>query len=316
MTATMVPSADLLVPPDPTAPISANGKPKPELREELRRIPDVRNALNIAVLYALTVGIFVAAVQLDDVAVWIVAFLVMGPVHARFAILMHEAAHRLLFSNRKVNDFVGKWLVAFPAFVPIDLYRRGHMAHHREEFGPNEPDIPLYRNYPIPRDSMLRKLRRDALGITGWKLTKGLFRGVASDNEKVRGQARGIVAAQLVILGVCAITGHPWVYFILWFLPHLTVWRLMNRLRGIAEHGGLKQSADRRETTHSVRQHWPARLTIVPYFTGWHLAHHVDSGIPMRNLPRLHEELVRSGYVQPELEYRSYPALWRALASG
>ncbi|MGZ4714539.1 MAG: fatty acid desaturase [Acidimicrobiia bacterium] len=316
MTATMVPSADLLVPPDPTAPISANGKPKPELREELRRIPDVRNALNVAVLYALTVGIFVAAVQLDDVAVWIVAFLVMGPVHARFAILMHEAAHRLLFSNRKVNDFVGKWLVAFPAFVPIDLYRRGHMAHHREEFGPNEPDIPLYRNYPIPRDSMLRKLRRDALGITGWKLTKGLFRGVASDNEKVRGQARGIVAAQLVILGVCAITGHPWVYFILWFLPHLTVWRLMNRLRGIAEHGGLKQSADRRETTHSVRQHWPARLTIVPYFTGWHLAHHVDSGIPMRNLPRLHEELVRSGYVQPELEYRSYPALWRALASG
>jgi len=94
------------------------------------------------------------------------------------------------------------------------------------------------------------------------------------------------------------------------------VCRVINRLRSIAEHGGMRQSADRRETTHSVRQHLAARLTIVPYYTGWHLAHHVDSGIPMRNLPRLHAELIRAGYVQPELEYRSYPALWKALASG
>ena len=46
----------------------------------------------------------------------------------------------------------------------LDAYRRGHMAHHREEFGPDEPDIPLYRGYPISRDSMRRKLVRDARG--------------------------------------------------------------------------------------------------------------------------------------------------------
>jgi fatty acid desaturase len=316
MTATLLPAQDLLVEPAPGAPIAPSGKPKPELREELRRIPNVRNAVNVLVLYAVTIGTFVVTARLDLVVVWIAAFLVMGPIHARFAILMHEAAHRLLFSNRRVNDFVGTWLVGFPAFVPIDLYRRGHMAHHREEFGPNEPDVPLYRGYPIARDSFRRKLTRDALGITGWKLTKGLFRGVVAENEKVRAQARGIVAMQLVMLGLFALAGHPWMYFILWFLPHLTVWRVMNRLRGIAEHGGMKASPDRRETTHSVRQHLPARLTIVPYYTGWHLAHHVDSGIPMRNLPKLHAELVRSGYVQPGLEHRSYPALWKALASG
>ncbi len=190
------------------------------------------------------------------------------------------------------------------------------MAHHREEFGPNEPDIPLYRGYPIPRDSFRRKLTRDAIGITGWRLTKGLFRGVVAQDAKVRSQARGIVAVQVVMLGLFTLFGHPWMYFILWFAPHLTVWRVINRLRSIAEHGGMQHSDDRRQTTHSVVQHWPARLTIVPYFTGWHLAHHVDSGIPMRNLPKLHDELIRSGYVQPGLEYRSYPALWKALASG
>ena len=68
--------------------------------------------LNVLVLYAVTIGIFVVTARLDNVFVWVAAFLVMGPIHARFAILMHESAHRLLFSNRRANDFVGKWLVA------------------------------------------------------------------------------------------------------------------------------------------------------------------------------------------------------------
>lgn len=316
MTATVLPTPDLLVAPGPDARVTATGKPRPELREELRRIPTLANVMNFVVLYAVTIGVFVLAGWSHNVFVWIAAFFVMGPIHARFAILMHEAAHRLLFPNRRINDFVGKWFVAYPAFVPIDLYRRGHMAHHRDEFGPNEPDIPLYRGYPIPRDSFNRKLRRDALGITGWKLTKGLFRGVASDVPAVRNQARGILAVQIAMLALFTLAGYPLMYFALWFLPHLTVWRVINRLRGIAEHGGMKASPDRRETTHSVKQHLPARLTIVPYYTGYHLAHHVDSGIPMRNLPKLHRELIRSGYVQPGLEYESYPALWKALASG
>lgn len=313
---TMLPDPALLVAPDPEGPIGPNGKPRPELREDLRKVPSVRNACTVVFLYALTVGIIAAAVWLNHPVTWVLAFLAMGPMVARFNILGHEAAHRLLFANRRVNDFVGKWFVGYPVMMPIDLYRRGHMAHHREEFGPNEPDIPLYRGYPIPKDSFRRKLTRDALGITGWKLTKGLLRGVVSKDEKIRRQARGIVAVQIVIFAIFIAAGHPWLYPLLWFLPQLTVWRVMNRLRGIAEHGGLHASPDRRETTHSVRQSWLARITIVPYNTGWHLAHHVDSGIPFRKLPQLHRELERTGYIQPGLEYPSYWALWRRLASG
>jgi len=103
---------------------------------------------------------------------------------------------------------------------------------------------------------------------------------------------------------------------VLWLLPYLTVWRVINRLRSIAEHGGLRESDDRRETTHSVRQHFPARFALVPYNIGWHLAHHVDSGIPFRHLPRFHRALVDAGYVAVGLEYPSYPAIWRLLRSG
>ena len=55
---------------------------------------------------------------------------------------------------------------------------------------------------------------------------------------------------------------------------------------------------------------------MVPFNTGWHLAHHVDMGVPFQNLPRLHRELVSAGWVTPPLEYPNYRALWRHLASG
>ena len=77
----------------------------------------------------------------------------------------------------------------------------------------------------------------------------------------------------------------------------------------------MERSPDRRRTTHHVRQSWTARATIVPFNTGWHLAHHVDMGIPWRNLPRFHDELAAAGYVTPDLTYPSYRALWRALSS-
>jgi fatty acid desaturase len=311
----MLPESEALAAFHPTERLIANARPAPEWREELRRIPNVRNALALCFLYAQTLGIVVAAVWIDNWIGWAVAFLLMGRAHAQFAALMHEAAHRMLFRNRKVNDWVGRWLLGFPSFTPVDLYRRGHMAHHRDEFGPDEPDIPLYRGYPIARDSMRRKLTRDATGRTGWQLFKGLLRGVKSSDAAVRSQARRILGMQVVLIAIGIALGHPWVYFILWLAPFLTVWRVINRLRSIAEHGGMERSKDRRRTTHTVRQHWPARFMLVPYHIGWHLAHHVDSGIPMANLPKLHAELRRAGYVTDEIEYASYPALWKKLSS-
>ena len=112
-----------------------------------------------------------------------------------------------------------------------------------------------------------------------------------------------------------AATGRWWIYPLLWWLPWMTEWRVINRLRSIAEHGGMERSPDRRATTHNVRQSLLARFWIVPYNTGWHLAHHVDMGVPWRNLPAYHAELERAGYITDAITYKSYWALWKALSS-
>jgi fatty acid desaturase len=289
-----------------------DGRPAGALREELRRIPSWRNALSVLGLYVQVAVVVWAAVRWSPWT-WPLAILLMGRAHAQFASLMHEAAHRLLFANRRANDVVGRWLLGYPSFTSTDAYRRVHMAHHREEFGPDEPDIALYAGYPIPRASLRRKLQRDATGRTGWKLMRGLLRQWNATDRRSRHTFWKMMAVQAVLLGTAIASGHWWIYPLLWVLPYLTVWRVINRLRSIAEHGGMQRSKDRRETTHSVRQHAPARFMLVPYNIGWHLAHHVDSGVPFRNLPKLHRQLRAAGYVDDTIEYPSYPAIWRSL---
>ena len=77
-------------------------------------------------------------------------------------------------------------------------------------------------------------------------------RGFRSSDRRVRRTLWKILAVQAVLFAASIAAGYPLVYPLLWFLPYLTVWRVINRLRSIAEHGGLEASSDRRITTHSV----------------------------------------------------------------
>lgn len=311
----MVPDATLLVPARATERIRPDGRPTPEFRERLRRIPSWRNALSVLSMVAQTGAVLWAAVAWGPWS-WPLAFVLMGRTHAQLASLMHEAAHRLLFANRTANDLVGRWLLGYPGFTPTDAYRRVHMAHHRREFGPDEPDRALYDGYPIGRDSFRRKLWRDATGRTGWKLLRLQLSQLRSPEPLARTNARRVVLTQLVLVASAIAVGHWWLYPVFWLAPYLTVWRVINRLRSIAEHGGMRESDDRRATTHSVRQHLLARFFLVPFHIGWHLAHHVDAGVPFRNLPLLHEALREADYVTEQLEHPGYLALWRRLAAG
>lgn len=292
--------------------IRADGRPTPAFRERLRRIPSWRNLGSVVLLYAQTGLVLWATVAWGPWS-WPATFVLMGRAFAQFASLMHEAAHRLLFSSKRANDLVGRWLLGYPSFTSTDAYRRVHMAHHRDEFGPDEPDIPLYIGYPIGAASFRRKLVRDATGRTGIKLMRGLLRNARSTDTRVRRTFWKIMGVQAVLLAAAIAAGHWWLYPLFWLAPYLTVWRVINRLRSVAEHGGMHRSPDRRESTHSVRQHPVARFLLAPYRIGLHLAHHVDAGVPFRNLPMLHDALREAGYVDDSIEYASYPEIWRAL---
>lgn len=311
MVVNMVPPSEALPDVLPTDRLNERAKPVRELRDELRRISDVRSVFTVLGALVMSFGVVAAAGYLHTWWAYLLAFFLMARGHVGLNILGHEAAHRLLFNKQPVNDFVGRWLLAYPSFQALLAYRRSHFAHHRDEMGPEEPDLSLYSGYPVPPDSWRRKLRRDLTGVSAYKNFRGLYQAV----RKGRREAQQILAVQVVMLGASILVQRPLMY-VVWVLSWSTLWRVSNRVRSIAEHGGLVRSKDRRLTTHVIRQSRLARFWMVPYNTGWHLAHHVDMGVPWRNLPKLHAELVASGWVTEALEYPSYRAFWRAASSG
>ena len=310
MVSTLIPEPAQLPDVLPTDRLNERGMAVNPLRAELRRIDSFRNVFTVAWALSLSFGVVIAAGRVNTWWAYLLAFFVMGGSHARLNILGHEAAHRLLFDSRRANDWVGRWVLAYPTFQALMAYRRAHFAHHRDELGPNEPDAALYAGYPITADSWRRKMRRDATGNSAWKNFRGLFAAARAR----RTEAWYILSMHVVFLGVTVALGRPLVYLV-WIASWSTLWRVSNRVRSIAEHGGMVRSKDRRLTTHVIRQTLLARMFMVPYNTGWHLAHHVDMGVPWRNLPRLHDELVASGWVTPDLEYPSYRAFIRSATS-
>ncbi len=309
--ATMVPAAELLPDVLPTERLNERAMPTRELRDELRRIDNLRNVFTVLGAVVMSFGVVGLAGYLHTWWAYLGAFVLMARGHVGLNILGHEAAHRLLFSNRAVNDAVGRWVLGYPSFQAMLGYRRSHFAHHRDEMGPEEPDLALYSGYPVPPDSWRRKLVRDITGQSAYKNFRGLFRAA----RKRKTEALQILAVQAVMIAAAVAVGRPLMY-VVWVLSWSTIWRVSNRLRSIAEHGGLTRSKDRRLTTHVIRQSPTARFWMVPYNTGWHLAHHVDMGVPWRHLPRLHQELVDANWVVEDLEYPTYRAFWRAARSG
>jgi fatty acid desaturase len=289
-----------------------DGRPRPEFRRELRAISNLANAWTVVWLLAAPVAIVAATVVIGHWLAIPFAFVAMGAMFPRFFILNHEAAHRLLFTNRRLNDLIGEKLVGLLTFGDGgSAYRIVHTQHHRDEFGPKEPDFMLYARYPITRDSWRRKLTRDATGVSGWKNLRPVLRGLFRPGYRVR--AAKTLGMQAVIFGVFWAIGHPWLYLLIWFLPFMTYWRVANRLRSMAEHAGMTRSPDRRYTTHHIRQHWLPSLLFVPFNTGYHLAHHVDSGVPWRNLPKLQAAMDEDGYMDGVTVHPSYRAFWRTL---
>ena len=312
MTGAMVPVIELFA---GSGRLRSDGRPKPELRAELRQIANVKNVITCLLALLAPVGVVAVVAALSSWWAVVLAVPVMATLQLRMYIIHHEAAHRLLFANRRLNDIVGinvmGWL---PLGTGNHAYRRVHATHHRDEFGPTEPDFVLYSFYPISLSSFLRKLRRDSVGVSAWRIIRPRLQGLFVSGRRIPGIR--MLTMQAGLFGAFFVTGVPWLYLCLWVLPYFTWYQVINRLRSVAEHGGLTRSKDRRQTTHIVTPSVLARVFIAPLNVGYHLPHHVDSGVPFRNLPKLQQILIEDGYAPDHIIWPSYLALWRAAAAG
>jgi len=294
-------------------------------REEIKDLlamRDVRSWGSVALNWGLVAVAFALVARWPNPLTVVVALLVIGARQLGFAVLMHEAAHRSLFKDRRTNDLVGNWLCAYPIWSDLSPYRPYHLQHHAKNWTDEDPDLGLANPFPITTASLRRKVWRDLSGQTGWKRLKatvrrdlGLSRGRVKRNFDAGLDAfHGVLITNAVLLAILTACGHPLLY-LLWIGAWLTSYSLVMRIRSIAEHAMIPDPADEMNNTRTTVARWWERLLIAPNRVNYHLEHHLLPTVPHYNLPRMHRMLRERGILADACVATSYADVLRLAAS-
>ena len=99
-----------------------------------------------------------------------------------------------------------------------------------------------------------------------------------------------VAVTNAILLGVLAAAGYPALY-LLWVVAWLTTYRLVTRIRSIAEHGMVPDRLDPLRNTRTTLASGWERLLVAPNRVNFHLEHHLLMTVPHHNLPALHRLL-------------------------
>jgi len=285
--------------------------------QSLLELRDLRSWLSIAFNWGVVFASFALVAVWPNPLTIVVALFVIGARQLSCAAIMHDAAHRCLFRNRRLNDWAGNWLAAYPVWSDLRPYRPYHLQHHARTGGPDDPDLGLVTPFPITRASLRRKVWRDLSGQTGRKFARAAWKRTfarAGHDPDARRAAVGVAVTNLVLLGLLSLAGHPALY-LLWAGAWLTTYTLVTRVRSIAEHALTPDADDPLNNTRTVLPRWWERLLIAPNRLNYHLEHHLLMTVPHYNLPRLHRLLRARGVLDGGCVERSYLAILRRAAS-
>jgi len=288
--------------------------------QSLRAKSNLAGALLVFHAWALIGGSMALFAWWPNPLTFLLGAMVIGGRQLGLAILMHDAAHGLLFANRQLNEWVGTWLCAFPVFTSLALYRPYHLKHHRFTQQARDPDLGLSAPFPISRASLRRKILRDLSGRTafqrrGDQVRRGLGPADAPLGTRLGRlwQAEhGPFTANLLLLLALSAAGYWWLYPVMWLVPLATWYQLVSRIRNIAEHAVVPDNDDPLRNTRTTLANPLERLFIAPYGVNYHLEHHLFMFVPCWCLPQAHRALARAGW-RDRMELRSgYRAVLRA----
>jgi fatty acid desaturase len=114
-----------------------------------------------------------------------------------------------------------------------------------------------------------------------------------------------------VMFAGLAAAGVWWAYPLLWLLPLVTWQMVITRIRNIAEHAVVPDSADPLRNTRTTHANFLERLFIAPYYVNYHLEHHLLFYVPCYNLPLVHRILSQSRHAERMEVQPNYAAVLR-----
>lgn len=287
----------------------------PEQLALLRRRRPWKSVGLILHAWAVIFGSMAAVAWFPNPVTYLLAVMLIGSRQLGLAILMHDGAHGCLAHGQRLNMTLSQWFCAWPVFADTAAYRSYHLQHHAHTQRAEDPDLILSAPFPITRESYRRKFIRDITGQTGFQQRKAQFVAALRDPSGFWPRLGPQCLANAVLCAGLALAGVWWAYPLLWLVPLLTWMMVITRIRNIAEHAVVPDSADPFRNTRTTIASWIERAFIAPYFVNYHLEHHLLFFVPCYNLPVLHDILMRGPHgPKMEIEHGYRTVMRRATA--
>ncbi len=269
---------------------------------EVRERVTWRGIAMIAHAWAVIIAAVAMVAAFPNPVTYLLAVAVIGSRQLGLAILMHDGAHGALARDETMNMRLAQWFCAYPVGAETRAYRRYHLQHHAHTQTADDPDLILSAPFPITHASYRRKFVRDITGQTGFEQRKAqILNALGAAGQPLSARVRALgktlgpqLVLQGVLLAVCIAAGVWWAYPLLWIVPLLTWFQVVTRVRNIAEHAVVSDSADPLRNTRTTIANWLERAFVAPYYVNYHLEHHLLFYVPAYNLPKVHALLMRS----------------------
>lgn len=223
------------------------------------------------------------------------------------SLICHEGLHGLLFKNQKINNFVGRWLCAFPTCISFSKYKKLHLMHHRNVGNPKyDPDFQLYSFYPINKNQYFWQQVKDLLTFrTTLKFIHyytELFDFLALPRKDLRSKLKQKIASSdfvefMIFHTALSITvfslGVYKEFFIFFILPLLSITQPYVLLMGGLQHGPLQMKNSPELDSRSIYGSKISMEILLPLNINYHAEHHLNSAIPHYWLKTYSRDLIR-----------------------
>ena len=195
--------------------------------------------------------------------------------------IMHEALHRNVSSNNRVNEFFGRLtlMMMIPA-APLEIARWAHFQHHR--FTTDEMDPDHFIHQAKWWQTPLRWSNFDIYYLYNFLRHGG--------DQKKRHTRSLIVTASvyLATIGILTYLGYGMEVLFLWFLASRVGLYLVALVFVFLPHYPADVSSKENEyQATTIRQGWEWLLTPLFVYQNYHLIHHLYPTTPFYNYMKI-----------------------------
>jgi fatty acid desaturase len=273
----------------------------------------------------ITIALSIAAAKyFGNLAIQVLAILVIATRQNVLGLLIHEQAHHLGL-NLKCGDWIANIFCGYPLIgISVENYSNLHLTHHRRYFTKEDPDF--VRKNGIDWQSPMRGRRlamlflRDLVGLSLLQNIKG--KNVITQDETIRRKyptPLWFKISYFMLLFTMITITHSWATCIIyWVLPLVTVLQAIIRWGALCEHSYGAENATVEESSPVILLSRLEKILLPNLNFTLHPYHHFFPAVSFANLPRVHQIFQDEGLIGKEHVFSGYTAYMKHLlgASG